>query len=533
MPRRKPRIPAPVVSNLGPLTLLLALLLPSGTATGDATGMPLLKGSGLHLYTQQAYERFEPNVEAAVNERYDELVAAGMDTGRHLFDWRDLEPEQGRYDTRLVVEAMDALEARGIVNQFPNVVVLDSGGPVVPEYIASLLAGGVAWDDPRITGAFGELLEVFVPLMLERGMFMLGLSNEPGGYYEDFPAEAARFRGFVAAAVDRAHTLEPDLATTVVFAGPRDPAIPDLMPLTDVAAFNTYLYRSEPDPTCRLDGEPLPLLRSDVAENVAGYLDELVSVAQGRLVNIQEIGQASSGDSLGPATSEATQAAVYAALISALDDRRAHIRTVCNWTLNDHVDAWESLGQSVISEGLPACYAENVVDIFTATGLVRSNGSATPKPAFEVFRNGISRLAGFRLNQGISGTWFDPATPGQGFFIDIDPDHEFLFLNWSTFTSGGTAAAGEESQRWYTAQGNYAGASTPELAIWRSSGGRLDEPRPVTTTSVGTMSLEFDDCRRGIVRYAFDEGGASGAIAIQRALPAAARLCETLNGAGR
>ncbi len=516
-------------------TLGLALLVNVSVAQGDPAEMPLLGDSRLHLYTQQAYEGFDPATEAAVNERYDELVDAGMDTVRHLFDWQDLEPTPGQYDTALVIEAMDAAIERGIKHQFPNLVVIDSAGPVVPQFVEDLLAGGASWDDPQITDAFADLLSVFVPIMLERDMFMLGLSNEPGGYYEDEPELAATFKGFVEAAVEQAHRLEPDLATTVVFAGPNDPAIPDLLPLGDVASFNNYIYFAESDPACQLNGEPLPLFRSDTAENVGRYLDELIAVAQGKLVNIQEIGQAVSGTTLGPNAGEGNQAAVYAALNDALGQRQAQIRTVCNWTLNDHDQAWLSLGQDLVNDGLPQCIADNVVDIFTTTGLVRSDTSATKREAFEQFKAGVSRFAGapadsaFSINQGIAGAWFDPTRPGQGFLIDVkaDPVQPLVFLAWFTFPADATGDSDDLSQRWYTAQGSYEGASAEDLLVSLTTGGRLDSPESVATRPVGTVTLRFQSCTDGEVIYELDEGP-SGTIPITRLLTGTDGLCEAL-----
>gem|GEM_PF-3116031 len=510
--------------------LVLAATLLSSAAFGDPASMPLLDEPGLRLYTQKAYESFDPAINAAVDARYEELIAAGMDTARHLFDWRDLEPGPGQYDIQLVREAMDALKTRGIEYQFANLVVLDSAGPVVPDYIEDLLAGGARWDDPRIIEPFAELLDVFIPIMLERGLFMLGLSNEPGGYYEDEPALAATFKGFIEAAVERAHLLEPDLAATVVFAGPTDPAIPDLMPLSDVASFNYYFYRPEPDPGCLIDGSPAALYVSDVAANVATYLDELIEAADGRLVNIQEIGQTSAGASTGPATSEANQAAVYAALVSALQARRSHIRTVCNWTLNDHREAWLPLADALVGEGLPRCLADNFVDIFTETGLVRSDAAASPKPAFDIFKNAIAPLAGFSINEGIAGAWFNPPTSGQGFFIDVDTKNGLVFVSWSTFVSNGEDGTGAGGQRWYTAFGRFEGNAARDLALLQTTGGLLNAGVPVVTVEVGRIGIEFADCAAGQVSFSFHDGGPSGVVSLERLLPDSAVLCERLAG---
>lgn len=500
--------------------------------------MPLLGDSRLHLYTQRAYEDFGDTVNEAVTLRYAELVDAGMDTARHLFDWRDLEPSQGTYDLQLVIEDMERAAAAGIRHQFANLVTIDSAGPVVPDFIQDLLDAGAPWDDPRIIGPFNELLDAVVPVMLERDLFMLGLANEPGGYYEDEPAGADSFRDFVASAIERVHLIEPDLAVTVVFAGTEGPALPELLPLVDTATFNTYFYRPEDDPNCQLDGEPLPLWRSVTADRAGEVLDELIDAAQGKLINIQEIGQASAGASLGPDTSEDNQAAVYAALITALEGRRSKFRTVCNWTLNDHDMAWQPLREGLVEDGLPNCYADNVAEIFTLTGLVRSDDQATRKPAFDIFREGIRRIdrltgdGALTINQGLAGAWYDPGSPGQGIFIDIDPVRGLLFLAWLTYARTGTPDTEESGQRWYTAQGGFDDSTVSELVLYSSTGGRLDDVTNVVTRRIGSVTLRFDDCDAATLQYRLDADGFSDTLPLRRALPEAALLCETLGASG-
>ena len=230
----------PLTASLAALVLAQLAPSPITAAQGsDPATLPLLGDDDLHLYVQEAYEVFDAPISTAVAGRYAELVDAGMDTARHLFDWADLEIAPGVFDPQVAIEAMDARTALGIEHQFCNLVTVDSGGPVVPDYVQALLDNGVAWDDPRILEPFLELLDVFVPLMLERDLFMLGFANEPGGYYEDDPAGAASFGEFVRRAAERAALLAPQVPATVVFAGTEDAGLPSLMPWCDVASFNT------------------------------------------------------------------------------------------------------------------------------------------------------------------------------------------------------------------------------------------------------------------------------------------------------
>ena len=132
------------------------------------------------------------------------------------------------------------------------------------------------------------------------------------------------------------------------------------------------------------------------------------------------------------------------------------------------------------------------------------------------------------INAGMDGAWFDPATSGQGYLVDSYPNPDgsnFIFVAW--FTYGEDTASG---QRWFTAQGGFAG-SLAELDVYESSGGSFDDPRDPATVKVGTMSIDFTDCSNAILTYVLPEDGAEGVVAIQRAVPGAEALCEELAGA--
>ncbi len=365
----------------------------------DPGALPLLDEQRVHFYVQEAYEGFPPDITNAVADRYAELVDAGMDCSRHLLDWADLEPTPGVYDVAGVIEALDARIDMGAPRQFVNITVVDSGGPeALPQYVQDLLAQGAKWDDPRITGPFGDLLEAIVPAMIDRGVYMIGFANEAGGYYEDEPAAAASFEGFVAAAIDRTRSIEPRLSTTVVFAGTKDASIPALMPLIDVASFNWYAYELEVEPACSFFGEALPLWRAAGPDGIPAVLDEMMRVSGDRLVCIQEFGQATGWKdrptTLGPLAGEALQSRVIEAFAEAVVERQHRFRTVSLWTLNDHTPAgMRYLVDAILAEGLPQCYADNVAEIFGPTGIVESTPEARRKQAFESLRRAIAEVS--------------------------------------------------------------------------------------------------------------------------------------------
>ena len=132
------------------------------------------------------------------------------------------------------------------------------------------------------------------------------------------------------------------------------------------------------------------------------------------------------------------------------------------------------------------------------------------------------------INAGMDGAWFDPDTPGQGFFIDAHPDPEggnFIFVAWFTF--GEDTASG---QRWLTAQGSIEG-SIAEIDVFETTGGSFDDPQATSTTKVGTMSLDFTDCSNAQLTYSLTDNGAEGDIDITRVIPGGKALCEELVGA--
>ena len=132
------------------------------------------------------------------------------------------------------------------------------------------------------------------------------------------------------------------------------------------------------------------------------------------------------------------------------------------------------------------------------------------------------------INAGMDGAWFDLVTSGQGYLVDSYPNPDgsnFIFVAWFTF--GEDTASG---QRWFTAQGSFAG-SLAELDVFESTGGSFDDPQAPSTTKVGTMSIDFTDWSNAQLSYSLPADPAAGNIAITRAIAGAQALCEELNGA--
>ena len=139
-----------------------------------------------------------------------------------------------------------------------------------------------------------------------------------------------------------------------------------------------------------------------------------------------------------------------------------------------------------------------------------------------------------RFNAALAGSWFNPLTPGQGFFIDVFPDLEFVFMAWFTYElalPGGQAMLGHTEHRWLTMFGGFEG-DTAELQVENTGGGVFDSAQPEVNqdTDYGTLTLSFADCEQGTVQYSFPKAGVSGVVPIQRLVGDNVALCQQLVG---
>ena len=141
----------------------------------------------------------------------------------------------------------------------------------------------------------------------------------------------------------------------------------------------------------------------------------------------------------------------------------------------------------------------------------------------------------FYINPGLNDAWYNPATNGQGFLVTVFPDAGLVFLAWFTFDAERppedvTAIMGDPGQRWLTAQGSFSG-DTANLVLFETKGGVLDRAEPVATTGqsgIGTLVLEFADCRNGMATYDIPSLGLAGTIPLQRIVEDNVALCEVL-----
>ncbi|MBT8040760.1 MAG: endonuclease [Gammaproteobacteria bacterium] len=141
-----------------------------------------------------------------------------------------------------------------------------------------------------------------------------------------------------------------------------------------------------------------------------------------------------------------------------------------------------------------------------------------------------------RMNAGLNDTWYNPATSGQGFFIIVWEEIQYMFVSWFTYDTqrppeDAQAVLGEPGHRWVTAQGPYSG-DTAELVIYLNRGGVFDatDPEVPPGTPYGSMRIHFANCEQGTVTYSMPSAEVSGAVPIQRIVGDMVPLCEALRG---
>jgi hypothetical protein len=152
---------------------------------------------------------------------------------------------------------------------------------------------------------------------------------------------------------------------------------------------------------------------------------------------------------------------------------------------------------------------------------------AIAQALYDLFYEPLLNGEGFEINAGHAGAWFNPATSGQGQFIDVEPEKQFMFVSWFTYTDA--ASANPFEQRWLTAEGNYAG-NTANLTLYETLGGRFDDPQAVNNTQVGEVSLVFGDCGQGQMTYSLDAEGLQGSFPLLRVIPGSGNVCDERSG---
>jgi hypothetical protein len=155
------------------------------------------------------------------------------------------------------------------------------------------------------------------------------------------------------------------------------------------------------------------------------------------------------------------------------------------------------------------------------THAVTRGGTIVPNLATNFAGQSASvTAAAVDLNQhGLSGSWWEAVTGGQGLEVQVFPDRSpgtgFAQVSWFTYDS---VAGGAERQRWYTLSGPVvSGQPNASLTIYQNTGGNFNAPPTTMAQPVGTATLSFDTCSSGQLVYSFTDGtGRTGSIPLTR-----------------
>jgi hypothetical protein len=151
-------------------------------------------------------------------------------------------------------------------------------------------------------------------------------------------------------------------------------------------------------------------------------------------------------------------------------------------------------------------------------------------PENDVNRNGLCATS---INAGLNDAWFNPSTAGQGFFINVFPVAQQMFLAWFTYdlerpAPSVSAELGDPGHRWITAQGPYSGTRA-ELDLYITEGGVFNQGIPAPTSRPdGKITVDFSDCNAATVTYSIPSIKRYGEIPIERLVNDNVDLCDLL-----
>jgi hypothetical protein len=136
---------------------------------------------------------------------------------------------------------------------------------------------------------------------------------------------------------------------------------------------------------------------------------------------------------------------------------------------------------------------------------ILADGSVQPAPAAQ------PPSKGFDARQ--SGSWYEPATGGQGMQLTVQPDGVF-FAAWFAYDIAG-AADDTGRQHWFTLQGNLAQATNGrvDLVIVQTVGGAFDRRATRNRYVAGQAVLQMHGCDRATLTYRFGDDERVGAFA--------------------
>lgn len=313
----------------------------------------------------------DPDAEELIWARWDDVNEASS-IGRAMFDWIDVEPEQGVYRFDEVDEALAGLVDAGLQPML-SVVARDTSGTEWPEWLDGF--------DPAVAAtAYLTMAEQLAPIMERHGVWMFAIANEPP-LDDETELDRGDFATFVELVVSGMDDVTPGLPTTFTFAGGDplidDPDIDRMVAAVDVFSVNHYCL--QPD-----------LRVIDMADAIPN-IDRLVARAGDLPVVFQEFGCPAS-EIMG--SSDEYQLAwfevAYEHIATVEQVRAAFVFEFLDWS-QETFDANYGDVTDLLVDELGQDFTDRFTEWLLTSGLVRSDGST--RPAFDLFLETAPELA--------------------------------------------------------------------------------------------------------------------------------------------
>ncbi|MGV6851562.1 MAG: hypothetical protein ACWA5R_05190 [bacterium] len=106
----------------------------------------------------------------------------------------------------------------------------------------------------------------------------------------------------------------------------------------------------------------------------------------------------------------------------------------------------------------------------------------------------------FRIDYGITGSWYNPELPGQGFSFEVIPDTHQFVAYWFTYQ------VDSDEQRWLFAQGEYSD-DVANTNVFEPLGGIFLQDDQVTSSAWGEAVFTFTSCTEGSVSFESETDG--------------------------
>jgi hypothetical protein len=279
------------------LTLLVAAGFLAGGCGGSSTKDPPTSGGArIPAGGVLSITPVTANIPPRSGQEVLDALRATYDAGARgyylAYRWSELEPAPGQYAITDLQNHLNTVDGIGFTRIFISIHVINTNQKETPADLK-----GVAWDAPQMQSRFRALLDQVLPLLGSKVAFFaignevdawLGPNNEWAAYQSFF----SQGRSYV-----RASKPALPVGVATIFDGARGPWKPQVQALNALADVAIYTYYG--------NGSGFQALPPSAGSQA---LTEMVSLAAGKPVIVQEFGQSSSTVNGG---SEALQAQFF------------------------------------------------------------------------------------------------------------------------------------------------------------------------------------------------------------------------------